>query len=127
MDNGNHPKARGAAGSIVGEAITWRGASASISLDGRGKPIMASQDSRDLVRRAEQIYDQRLRKSLEATHRDSFVAIEPDSGDYFLGRTLSEASAEARKVYPDRRTYVLRVGHPTAVTIGSAFGDGICR
>ena len=25
-----------------------------------------------------------LRKTLEATHQDSFVAIEPDSGDYFL-------------------------------------------
>ncbi len=88
---------------------------------------MASQDSRDLVRRAEEVYEQRLRKSLEATHWDYFVAIEPDSGDYFLGRTLSEASAEARNVYPDRRTYVLRVGHPTAVTIGSNFGDGIRR
>jgi hypothetical protein len=88
---------------------------------------MTSQDSSDFIRRAEQIYDERLRKSLEATHQDSFVAIEPDSGEYFLGRTLSEASAEARKVYPDRRTYVLRVGHPTAVTIGSNFGDGIRR
>jgi hypothetical protein len=79
---------------------------------------MASQDSRDLVRGAELIYEQRLRQTLEATHRDSFVAIEPDSGDYFLGRTLSEASAAARKAYPDRRTYVLRVGHPVTVTIG---------
>lgn len=88
---------------------------------------MVSPDSRDLVRRAELIYEQRLQKSLEATHQDYFVAIEPDSGDHFLGRTLSEASAEARKVHPDRRTYVLRVGHPTAVTIGSNFGDGIRR
>jgi hypothetical protein len=79
---------------------------------------MASQDSRDLVRRAELIYEQRLRETLETTHRDYFVAIEPDSGDYFLGRTLSEASAAARQTYPDRRTYVLRVGHPVAVYIG---------
>jgi hypothetical protein len=79
---------------------------------------MATPDSRDLVRRAELIYEQRYKKALEATHRDSFVAIEPDSGDYFLGRTLSEASAAARQAYPDRRTYVLRVGHSATVHIG---------
>jgi hypothetical protein len=78
---------------------------------------MASQDSRDLVRRAELIYDQRLRAALENTHRNDFVAIEPDSGDYFLGPTLSEASAAARQNYPDRRTYVMRVGHPVMVYI----------
>ena len=80
--------------------------------------MAAFQDSRDLVRRAELIYEQQLRQTLEATHRDEFLAIEPDSGDHFLGRTLSEASAAARKVYPDRRTYVLRVGHPVAVYLG---------
>jgi hypothetical protein len=79
---------------------------------------MPSQDSRDLVRRAEHIYEQRLRQTLEATHRDYFVAIEPDSGDHFVGSTLSDASAAARKVYPERRTYVLCVGHPVAVYIG---------
>jgi hypothetical protein len=79
---------------------------------------MVSQDSRALVRRAELIYEQQLRKVLEATHRDYFVAIEPDSGDHFLGHTLSEASAAARTAYPERRTYVLRVGHPVAITIG---------
>ncbi len=79
---------------------------------------MASEDSRHLVRRAELFYEQHLRAALEATHRDYFVAIEPDSGNYFLGRTLSEAAAAARQTYPDRRTYVLRVGHPVAVYIG---------
>lgn len=79
---------------------------------------MVSQEAKDIIRRAELIYEQRYKAALEATHRDYFLAIEPDSGDYFLGRTLSEASAEARKVYPDRQTYVLRVGHPVTVYIG---------
>lgn len=74
--------------------------------------------TRELIDRSEQIYESRLRAELERTHLNSFVAIEPDSGDYFLGRTLSEASAAARAVYPDRRTYVLRVGHRCAVHIG---------
>jgi hypothetical protein len=79
---------------------------------------MISAESREIIRRAELVYEQRLKAELERTHLNSYVAIEPDSGDYFLGRTLSEASAAARQTYPDRRTFVLRVGHPVAVYIG---------
>ena len=55
---------------------------------------------------------------LEACHRHAFVAVEPDSGDYFLGNTLSEAIQAARKAYPDRISFALRVGHPSAVNLG---------
>src|SRR5204863_7626994 len=55
----------------------------------------------DLMKRVEQIYQERLRSELERTHRDDFVAIEPDSGEYFLGRTLSEAAAAARAADPN--------------------------
>jgi hypothetical protein len=74
----------------------------------------------ELIQRAEKIYEERYKSQLERTHPDYFVAIEPDSEDYFLGETFSEASAEARAVYPDRRTAVLRVGHRAALHIGAA-------
>ena len=73
----------------------------------------------ELFRRAEQIYEERLRSDLEKSHLHYFVAIEPDSGDHFLGRTLSEASAAARAKHPNRRCGVFRVGHDTTVHIGS--------
>jgi hypothetical protein len=91
---------------VKGPFNSWRGA------------IPTSRDTQDLVRRSELVYEERLKAALESTHRDYFVAIEPDSGDYFLGQTLSEAAAAARQVYPDRRAYVLRVGHPVTVYIG---------
>ena len=72
----------------------------------------------DLVQRAKQIYETRWKNELERTHLNYFVAIEPESGEYFLGKTLSEASAAARAVYPDRRTFVLRVGHRAAIHLG---------
>jgi hypothetical protein len=72
----------------------------------------------DLAQRSKKIYEDRYKSELERTHLNYFVAIEPDSGDYFLGHTLSEASAAASVVHPDRRTYVLRVGHPAAIHIG---------
>jgi hypothetical protein len=74
----------------------------------------------DLMKRVEQIYRDRLQSELEPTHRDDFVAIEPDSGEYFLGRTLSEAAAGARAAYPNRRTGVLRVGHAATLHLGAS-------
>ena len=75
--------------------------------------------STDLYERADRLYQERLRSELERTHLNSFVAIEPESGDYFLGRTLSEASAAANTAHPDRRCCILRVGHSVAVHIGA--------
>ena len=79
---------------------------------------MPSQETIDLANRARAIYDASLRDELEATHRDDFVAVEPESGNYFLGKTLSEAIQAARAVYPDRLSFVLRVSHKAAVEFG---------
>jgi len=76
----------------------------------------------DLLNRAKQIYESRLRSELERTHPDFFVAIEPESGDYFLGRTLSEAAQAAGKVHLKSRTAVLRIGQATTLHIGATFG-----
>ena len=76
-------------------------------------------DAKDLIQRSEQIYESRLKAELERSHPDFFVAIEPDSGEYFLGRTLSEAGTAARKAHPERRSFVMRVGHRVAVHIGA--------
>jgi hypothetical protein len=80
---------------------------------------MASQQSQELARRAGVIYEQRLRAQLEHTHPDEFVAIEPDSGDYFLGRTLSDAIQAARSAHPARLPFILRVGHKATVELGA--------
>jgi len=73
----------------------------------------------DLFDRAKKIYEERLQSKLEQTHLNFFVAIEPESGDYFLGRTLSEAAAAARAAHPDRRSGVLRVGYRATLHIGA--------
>ena len=79
---------------------------------------MASEQSLDVARRATEIYDTRLRDRLEAEHRNAFVAVEPDSGDHFLGDTLSEAILAAREVHPKKISFALRIGHPSAVHLG---------
>jgi len=80
---------------------------------------VANMSSTDLYERAERFYQERLRTDLERAHLNSFVAIEPESGTFFLGRTLSEASAAASAAHPDRRCCVLRVGHSVALHIGA--------
>ncbi len=79
---------------------------------------MTGPDVDEFVRRAEEIYATRLRAVLEPEHVDEFVVIEPDSGDYFLGKTLNEATQAARQSYPNRLTHAMRVGHRAALHFG---------
>ncbi len=77
-----------------------------------------SQNSENVAREARRIYEERLRASLEESHMNEFVAIEPISGEYFLGRTLSDAIGASRTKYPDRLAHALRVGHNAAIHFG---------
>ncbi|MEX0612347.1 MAG: hypothetical protein WD738_09430 [Pirellulales bacterium] len=79
---------------------------------------MTSQNLDELVRNAEHLYEEKLRAQLEHNHPDEFVAIEPVSGDFFLGRTLSEALGAARDAHPDRLSHAVRVGHKAALHFG---------
>ncbi|MFO0978588.1 MAG: hypothetical protein U0996_19435 [Planctomycetaceae bacterium] len=79
---------------------------------------MVTTKTEDVVRRATQLYEERLRESLEQSNRDDFLAIEPDSGDYFFGKTLTEAIQASRAAHPDRLAFALRIGHSAAVQIG---------
>jgi hypothetical protein len=79
---------------------------------------MTSPQGLEIVRKAQELYDQRWRAQLEKTHWGSFVSIEPESGEYFLGGTMHEAIASARKAHPQRVSYTLRVGYAVAVEIG---------
>ena len=79
---------------------------------------MMSQNSENIAREARRIYEEQLRASLEESHMNEFVAIEPISGEYFLGRTLSAAIGASRTKYPDRLAHALRVGHKAAIHFG---------
>jgi len=81
---------------------------------------MASEQSTELAARASAIYEQKLRSRLESSHPDDFVAIEPESGDFFLGKTLSDAIQAARTAHPARLPFALRIGHKSTVEIGAA-------
>jgi hypothetical protein len=79
---------------------------------------MVSADVRSVIDRAKRIYADQLQAALESQHRNRFVAIEPESGDYFLGDTFDEAVKAARAEHPSRLTHTIRIGRHTAFHLG---------
>jgi hypothetical protein len=79
---------------------------------------MIAADRQSIIDQAQKIYTDRLQVQLERDHRNRFVAIEPVSGDHFLGDTLIDAALSARRCYPDRVPYTIRIGHPAVYHIG---------
>jgi hypothetical protein len=81
---------------------------------------MVSADTRSVIERAKRIYAERLQALLEPRHLNRFVAIEPESGEYFLGDTFDEAVKSARAKHPSRLSHTIRIGHPAAFHMGGA-------
>ena len=79
---------------------------------------MVSAETRSVIERAKRIYADQLQAALEAEHMNRFVAIEPESGEYFLGDTFDEAVKAARTKYPSRLSHNIRIGHRAAFYIG---------
>jgi hypothetical protein len=79
---------------------------------------MVSADVKSVIDRAKRIYADQLQAALESQHRNRFAAIEPESGDYFLGDTFDEAVKAARAEHPSRLSHTIRIEHRAAFHIG---------
>jgi hypothetical protein len=80
---------------------------------------MVPADTKSVIERAKRIYAEQLQVLLEPQHRDRFVAIEPESGEYFLGDTFDEAVKSAWAKHPARLTHTIRIGHRAAFHMGA--------
>ena len=63
-----------------------------------------------LARKGYQLYERKLKILLEPDHLGEFVAIETESGDYFLGSDLDQALEKAEQKYPDKEFFIVKVG-----------------
>lgn len=72
-------------------------------------------DSRGMAEKAKAIYE-KIRDKLEVEHMGEVVAIEVESGDYFLGKTGLEAANKAREKYPGKIPYIIRIGRPAYIS-----------
>lgn len=68
---------------------------------------------------AKRLYEMELKTTLESSHRGQFVAIEPSSKSYFLADTFVAVAMAAKDAFPERTSFVLRIGHDAAFHIGA--------
>jgi hypothetical protein len=61
--------------------------------------------------KAKEVYE-KIKGELEG--KEGLVAIEPESGDYFVGQTLGQANDAAFAKYPDYWVYFMRIDNPEA-------------
>jgi hypothetical protein len=79
---------------------------------------MLSDESQRVAAKARKLFQEKYRAKLDKTNCGAFVCIEPESGDFFLGRTFDEAVNHAIDVYPNRLTHTLRIGHDASFHLG---------
>ena len=83
---------------------------------------MSSDTQRaEFAARAERVYEERWKSILESEHLGEVIAMEPDSGDYVLGKTLREVDLARRQKFGSLPVHIFRVGGGAAVRIGGAF------
>jgi hypothetical protein len=73
-------------------------------------PQSTLRDIERFIERAKQTYEDCLAAKLEPEHVGEIVAIEPESGAYFLGDDEIEAADRARAAGHEGPFYFLRVG-----------------
>lgn len=76
---------------------------------------------KSLEDRGEKIYRTQLKRVLEPHHTGEFVAIEVESGDYFVGPTIGTALAKASKKYPDKHFHIMRIGYSVVASLKHRF------
>jgi len=74
--------------------------------------VITNVDMRRLDEEGERIYHEKLKSMLEPDYKGKIVAIEIDSGDYFIGDTVVEAGLKAKEKYPDKIFQFIRIGYP---------------
>ncbi len=72
--------------------------------------VITNVNVRQLSEQGERIYHEKLKRLLEPKYKGKVIAIEVESGNYFIGESVVEALTKARKVYPDKLFHFMRIG-----------------
>lgn len=75
-------------------------------------------ETREVVRRGEEIYARAIKPKLVPQDEDQFLAIDVDSEDYDLDADDWTACEKVKRRRPGARLYLMRVGHPAAHSLG---------
>lgn len=78
----------------------------------------ASYSPQEVESRGEEIYEQRLRAEVEPGNRGKFIVIDIETGDFEIDDDDLEATKRVLARRPEAVLYGLRIGYPTAYTLG---------
>ncbi len=75
--------------------------------------------SDEIVRRGQALYEQQIRPKVEPQSRGKFLVLDVDTGEYEVDSDKLAAFERAAGKHPDPALYILRIGYPSAVKLGS--------
>ena len=75
-------------------------------------------EQQQFTKAATRIYEEKLKQRLEEQHPGEVIALEPESGDYVLGKTLAEVDRACHERFGGRPVHVFRIGGGGAVQVG---------
>ncbi len=78
----------------------------------------AKHSPEEVERLGEEIYAQQIRSAVEAGNKGKFVVIDIETGDYEVDEDDLQATKRILAKRPDAVLYGVRIGHPTAYTLG---------
>ena len=76
--------------------------------------IYSPRQIREISKTGKQLFE-KLDLQLCEQYHGKFIAIDADSGEYFLGDTTMEADKKARAKHPGKVFYVGRIGYRAAI------------
>ncbi len=79
----------------------------------------AKYSPKEVESRGEQIYEQQIRPKVEAGSKGKFVVIDIETGEYEIDDDDLQATKRALAKRADAVLYGLRIGYPTAYTMGA--------
>lgn len=78
----------------------------------------AKYSPEEVESRGEEIYERQIRAHVEAGNKGKFVVIDIETGEYEVDEDDLRATKRALAKRPDAVLYGLRIGYPTAYTLG---------
>jgi hypothetical protein len=77
--------------------------------------VQERPDPQEISKKGQRVLEA-LAQEVATRHFGQFIAIEPDSGEYFLGDTAIAATRQAQAKYPGKIFFLGRIGYRTAYT-----------
>jgi hypothetical protein len=80
-----------------------------------------NQEQQQFVDAAKKVYQEKLKDELERDHFGEVIAVEPESGEYVLGKTLADVDRTCCERFGQKPVHTFRVGGGGAVKIGGSY------